>query len=189
MSSRLRRYILHPISLGRLGWDYVLRFIVLASLVVVPLRLAFVHKDLQQRWLASVAYADVVLDIFCVLDVLLNFSFGFVTVNPETARREVISDWRRIAIRYLRRSCALEVLAIGIPFEVSTERSLETQLLSLFKLLRVQRWFRVLARERHRAHEVGKMPRPVVVEKLTNIMKLLIVFIAWSHLTCCICAR
>ena len=93
------------------------------------------------------------------------------------------------AVRYLRKSCALEVLSIGIPFEVLAQRSFHTQLLSLFKLLRVQRWFRVRARERHRAHEVGRMPRGVVVEKLSNIALLLIVFLAWSHLTCCICAH
>lgn len=166
----------------------MLRFLVLATLVVVPLRLAFVHSDQQQSWgLATILYADVALDVLCVLDVLSNFSFGFVTVNVETARREVVSDWRRIAIRYLRKTCALEVLSIGIPFESTAQRSFETQLLSLFKLLRVQRWLRVRARERHRAHEVGRMPRHVVVEKLSNIVALLILFLAWSHLTCCIC--
>ena len=39
----------------------------------------------------------------------------------------------------------LEVLSIGIPFQSSAVRSFETQLLSLLKLLRVQRWFRVRA--------------------------------------------
>lgn len=191
-TSCLHRYILHPISNGRLVWDYALRFLVLATLVVVPLRLAFVHttEQLQRSWgLSIILYADVALDALCVLDVLSNFSFGFVTVNPETARREVVSDGRRIAIRYLRKTCALEVLSIGIPFEAAPQRSFETQLLSLFKLLRAQRWLRVRARERHRAHEVGRMPRHVVVEKLSNIFKLLIFFLAWAHLTCCICTR
>ena len=183
-----RRFILHPISTGRIAWDYALRCLVLATLVIVPLRLAFVHENSPQRWRLIILYIDVALDAVCVLDVLSNFSFGFIRVNPETARREVVSDWRTIACRYLRKSCALEVLSIGIPFELGAQRPFHTQLLSLFKLLRVQRWFRVRARERHRAHEVGRMPRHVVVEKLSNIALLLIVFLAWSHLTCCICA-
>jgi hypothetical protein len=186
--SRARRYIMHPISTSRVFWDYALRFLVLATLVVVPLRLAFVHTTNQaQTSLAILLYADVALDALCVLDVLSNFSFGYVTVNPVTARREVVNDLRRIAIRYLRHTCVLEVLSIGIPFEIAARRSFETQLLSLFKLLRVQRWLRVRARERHRAHEVGRMPRPIVVEKLTNIVMLMVVFLAWAHLTSCIC--
>ena len=95
----------------------------------------------------------------------------------------------RSAIRYLRHSCALEVLSIGIPFESSSQRSFEAQLLSLLKLLRVQRWLRVRARERHRAHEAGRMPRQVVVQKLSNIIKLLIAFLGWAHAVGCICAR
>ena len=186
-SALWRRYILHPTSAGRFLWDYALRFLVFASLVVVPLRLAFVHTEEPESWLAVILYADVALDLLCVIDVALNFSFGYITVNAETARREVVSDGRRIAKRYLRHSCVLEMLSIGIPFQASGQRTIEMQLLSLFKILRVQRWFRVRARERHRAHEVGRMPRPVVVEKLSNIIKLLIFFLAWAHLTGCFC--
>ena len=188
---RVRRYILHPISTGRLVWDYGLRFLVLATLVVVPLRLAFVYKESQGDGNTSplsflIVYADVALDALCTLDVASNFSFGFVTMNPETARREVVSDPRKIAQRYLRHSCVLEVLSIGFPFQADAKRPLHMQLVSLLKLLRVQRWFRVRARERHRAHEAGRMPRNVVVEKLSNILKLLIVFLAWAHLTGCL---
>ena len=188
----VRRYILHPISTGRLVWDYGLRFLVLATLVVVPLRLAFVYKESQGDGSSTsplsflIIYADVALDALCTLDVASNFSFGFVTMNPETARREVVSDPRKIAQRYLRHSCVLEVLSIGFPFQADAKRPLHMQLVSLLKLLRVQRWFRVRARERHRAHEAGRMPRNVVVEKLSNILKLLIVFLAWAHLTGCL---
>ena len=64
---RVRRYILHPISTGRLVWDYGLRFLVLATLVVVPLRLAFVYKESQGDGSTSplsflIIYADVALD-------------------------------------------------------------------------------------------------------------------------------
>ena len=92
-----RRYILHPVSSGRVMWDYALRLLVLGTLVVVPLRLAFLYEDPPRTHsLAAILYADTALDVLCVLDFMSNFSFGFVTVNPNTARREVVSDWRRM---------------------------------------------------------------------------------------------
>jgi len=107
-------------------------------------------------------------------------------MNAATAKREVVSDWRRIRLRYLRRSCVVEVLSIGIPFQVNGYRPLWIQWLSLLKLLRVQRLNRVRARERHRAHEAGKMPRNIVVEKTSDIGKLLLAFIMWAHLCGCL---
>ena len=155
-------YILHPISAGRVLWDYALRFLVLGTLLVVPLRLAFVYSESGSgsagrqttQTLLPLIVADVCLDALCVADVLSNFLFGFITVNAASAKREVVTDWRRIALRYLRHSCALEVLSIGIPFQLSPGRT-ELQACSMLKLLRVQRLIRVRARERHRAHEAG----------------------------------
>lgn len=72
--------------------------------------------------------------------------------------------------------------------QVHGRRPLWTQWLSLLKLLRVQRLNRVRARERHRAHEAGKMPRNIVVEKTSDIGKLLLAFIMWAHLCGCLCA-
>jgi hypothetical protein len=139
--------------------------------------------------ITCIRYGDVALDALCVLDVISNFSFGFVTVNAASSKREVVSDCRRIAVRYLKHSCALEVISIGIPFQAAASRPLWVQWLSLLKLLRVQRLVRVRARERHRAHEAGRMPQNVVVAKMSDISKLLLAFITWAHLCGCICAH
>mgnify|MGYP004053795939 CR=1 FL=1 len=76
---------MHPISTSRVFWDYALRFLVLATLVVVPLRLAFVHTTNQaQTSLAILLYADVALDALCVLDGLNVRRGGFLGLVTHT---------------------------------------------------------------------------------------------------------
>ena len=60
------------------------------------------------------------------------------------------------------------------------------QWLSVLKLLRVQRLVRVNARTRHRTHEAGRLPRHVVVQKIIDIVRLLLAFVMWSHLCGCL---
>ena len=64
-------------------------------------------------------HADVLLDAMCVADVISNFFIGFIAINSFTSKAELISEWPIIARRYLRRWCVVEVLSIGIPFQVS----------------------------------------------------------------------
>ena len=184
--------ILHPISQARVLWDYALRFLALSTCFIVPLRLAFVYNDASDTsplfggTQTVLIAADVFLDVLCFADVASNFLFGYVTANVMNGKRELVCDWRQIAIRYLRRSCALEVASIGIPLQCRASHARWVQWASLIKLMRLQRLIRVRARERHRAHEAGKMPQNVVVEKVKGISHLLVAFFLWSHFCGCL---
>ena len=42
------------------------------------------------------------------------------------------------------------------------------------------------ARDRNRAHEAGRLPRHIVLQKIIDILKLLLAFLLWSHLCACL---
>ena len=97
--------------------------LVLTSVLIVPLRLAFIFdpdtaESLGSRLLVTL---DTTLDVLCLVDIVSNFFFGFVTVNTANAKQELVSSWRRICVRYLRRWFTIELLSLGIPpFQVQT---------------------------------------------------------------------
>ena len=118
-----RWYVLHPISSARIAWDYTLVAIVLATVFIVPFRLAFIHESQEGevtdgangvggRTLIGI---DVALDVLCWIDLASNFFFGFVTINTASAKQELVSDCRRIALRYCRRWFIIELLSVGFP--------------------------------------------------------------------------
>ena len=178
-------FIMHPLSAWRVYWDHALVAMALATVLVVPIRLAFVF-DAERSALPGLIYTDVVLDACCVLDVASNFFFAFIVHNMTTKKPELVADWRLIARRYARRRFLVELLSVGIPFSVAAARPLLHQWLSLIKLLRVQRLLRVRARDRNRAHDAGRMPRPIVISKMINISRLLAGFYLWSHVCACV---
>ena len=189
------RGVFSPMSKQRQLWDYVSMAMVIATMLVVPLRLAFAFAtvaddesggDHDRLALHPTIVADLLLDALCIIDVGTNFCFGYVQFNRTTAKAEIILDRRLIAARYLRRWCAVELLSIGVPFHTATERTLPLQWLSLVKLLRVERVVRVRARARNRALNAGRMPRSVVVVKVINIAKLIFSFAIWAHVCGCV---
>ena len=189
------RGVFSPMSKQRQLWDYVSMAMVIATMLVVPLRLAFAFAtvaddesggDHDRLALHPTIVADLLLDALCIIDVGTNFCFGYVQFNRTTAKAEIILDRRLIAARYLRRWCAVELLSIGVPFHTATERTLPLQWLSLVKLLRVERVIRVRARARNRALNAGRMPRSVVVVKVINIAKLIFSFAIWAHVCGCV---
>ena len=52
----------------------------------------------------------------------LHFFFGFVTINTASAKQELVTEWRRIALRYCRRWFVVELLSVGFPpFQAATD--------------------------------------------------------------------
>ncbi len=175
-------YVLHPMSPLRIVWDHLLIVLVVASVLAVPLQLAFCDEPTTANLTVIIA----VLDLLLVLDLCSNFLFGFVVFNRATATVELVTKPDLIAKRYLRNWFAIELLSIG-PISLLSDRPLWMQWLSLLKVLRLQRLLRVQARERQRANEAGRMQRRgMVATKMFGIVKLLALFLLYSHVCGCV---
>jgi len=209
-------YVLHPMSRYRVVWDYLLVALVLASALAVPLQLAFCDEtsaalatpgtSLHQcphppprpelssittlttlTALLSPLAAVAIIDVLFVLDLCSNFLFGYVVFNRATATVEIVSRPDLIVKRYLRNWFPLELLSLGPIATLAHGGPLWVQWLVLLKMLRLQRLLRVQARERQRANESNSAPRrSMVAEKMYGIVKLLALFLVYSHICGCV---
>ena len=198
----------------RVVWDYLLVALVLASALAVPLQLAFcdetsaalatpgtsLHQCPPPRpelssittlttliTLLSPLAAVAIIDVLFVLDLCSNFLFGYVVFNRATATVEIVSRPDLIVKRYLRNWFPLELLSLGPIATLAHGGPLWVQWLVLLKMLRLQRLLRVQARERQRANESNSAPRrSMVAEKMYGIVKLLALFLVYSHICGCV---
>ena len=205
-------YVLHPMARYRVVWDYLLVALVLSSTLAVPLQLAFCDKasaalatpgtSLHQRphsprldlsptttptLLLPPLPAVAIIDVLFVVDLCSNFLFGYVVFNRATATVEIISRPELIAKRYLRNWFALELLSLGPIATYMHGNPIWVHWLELLKILRLQRLLRVQARERQRANHSNSAPRrSMVAEKIAGIVKLLALFLVYSHICGCV---
>ena len=205
-------YVLHPMTRYRAAWDYLLVALVLSSTLAVPLQLAFC--DTASAALATpgtslhqapplpsprlVSHynphtsschlpAVAIVDVLFVVDLCSNFLFGYVVFNRATATVEIICRPDLIAKRYLRNWFALELLSLGPIATYSHSNPIWVHWLELLKILRLQRLLRVQARERQRANHSNSAPRrSMVAEKIAGIVKLLALFLVYSHICGCV---
>lgn len=175
-------YVLHPMARYRVVWDYLLVALVLSSTLAVPLQLAFCDKAS-----ATLATPVAIIDALFVVDLCSNFLFGYVVFNRATATVEIISRPDLIAKRYLRNWFALELLSLGPIATYTHGNPIWVHWLELLKILRLQRLLRVQARERQRANHSNSAPRrSMVAEKIAGIVKLLALFLVYSHICGCV---
>ena len=128
-----------------------------------------------------------IIDVLFVVDLCSNFLFGYVVFNRATATVEIISRPDLIAKRYLRNWFALELLSLGPIATYSHSNPIWVHWLELLKILRLQRLLRVQARERQRANHSNSAPRrSMVAEKIAGIVKLLALFLVYSHICGCV---
>jgi len=128
-----------------------------------------------------------IIDVLFVLDLCSNFLFGYVVFNRATATVEIVSRPDLIVKRYLRNWFPLELLSLGPIATLAHGGPLWVQWLELLKILRLQRLLRVQARERQRANESNSAPRrSMVADKMYGILKLLALFLVYSHICGCV---
>lgn len=174
-----------PDSKPRQYWDAGLLLCLLYVGVVVPFSEAF---DASAAPLSGRFWFEALIDLFFVIDVLINFRTGFM----EHTTAEVVIDLRKIAIRYMRTWFIIDVVScapIGYIQLIYKEDDMETNNgdLKVMKVLRFLRFGKML-----RLARIGRL-----LERLedTNISDALmglktagvvIIMLWFSHLLCCV---
>lgn len=105
---KLPRSILLPTSTIRQCWDFLVASFVIYNAWKVPFVLCFPAVGYES---GSWYYFDFFLDIFFMLDIVVNFRTAFIK-NGNT----LVVDWKEIAIHYLRGWLFIDVVA-SVPFE------------------------------------------------------------------------
>lgn len=139
-------------------WDWVILLLVIYTAIFTPYVAAFLLD--QQRPEARrnrkygddpIVVIDLIVDIFFMIDILINFRTTYVNSNDE-----VVSHPGKIAVHYLRGWFIIDVVA-AIPFDLllfGSETDETTTLIGLLKTARLLRLVRV-ARKIDRYSEYG----------------------------------
>ena len=102
-------------------WDWVILAFVIYTTIEIPFDVAFVRPRQDTvstarfgslMALSPIAIANLIVDLFFIIDIPINFRSATVDKNTE----EVISDPKKIAIVYLKSWFAVDFIA-AIPFE------------------------------------------------------------------------
>lgn len=133
------RFIIHPNSKYRRGWDMFTVIFVLYLVYIIPFDLAFDWWDMT----AGVYYFGYMLDIWFAVDIIFNFRTGF------THDGHVVLQPSKIVRHYLAFWFWIDLLA-SIPFEIflsgvdSKSQRKAIKMTKYFKIPRLMRMGRVL---------------------------------------------
>ena len=110
---------IHPGSLGRQVWDVIILTLVVYTAIVIPYQYAFNQRLTLSWWIVGIA-----VDLFFVVDVVVNFLTAFTqgrqyvlcrnAASNEIAnfgRDSMVTDFRSIAWHYLGHWFAVDVVA------------------------------------------------------------------------------
>jgi len=87
------KWIFMPDSPFRLFWDFVIVLMLMYTVIIMPVRVAFPESDDNIHGLAL----DICVDILFISDTILNFFFAY-----ERRNGEVITNHKLIAKKYLK---------------------------------------------------------------------------------------
>lgn len=102
-------------------WDWIILAFVIYTTIEIPFDVAFVRPTQNVKStarfgalaaLSPIAFVNLIVDLFFIIDIPLNFRSASVDKNTE----EVISDPREIAVLYLKSWFVVDFVA-AIPFE------------------------------------------------------------------------
>ncbi|XP_075245322.1 potassium/sodium hyperpolarization-activated cyclic nucleotide-gated channel 3-like isoform X2 [Convolutriloba macropyga] len=150
-------WIIHPYSVFRFTWDFIMLLLLIINLVILPVGIAFFEENytLAGTWM----FFNCVNDSIFVMDILFNFRTG---IAPNQTAVQVILDPSQIKRMYLKSWFAVDFVS-SIPLDyiclvftngeratgtniLNASRTLKmlrlTKLLSLMRLLRVSRLMR-----------------------------------------------
>ena len=169
-------WTLHPHSVFRLYWDYLIVALMGFTSIVLPLDFAGFRFVLGDGWL----WAAQAVNVLFLTDIALNFYTGYVdmenrvlVMDPELTRRHYLRTWFSVD------------LVSTIPFDLiwMLMNNSSNQLRWLFKCLRLLRMCRLL--------RLGRITARLQIKSgLTTAMKTAIKFILFiflvSHWYCCL---
>lgn len=135
---------LDPDSGKRYIWDFFLVFLLLYVAVAIPIRLAF---DQTVALGSAEFYIDMLVDIFFLIDIVLNFRTAIISYN-EAGQRTRNNDRCDIAKHYLKGWFVIDIVAV-LPYsyvellaDKGNDKNGSTQ--ALFKALRLVRLAKLL---------------------------------------------
>ncbi|KAL3094442.1 hypothetical protein niasHT_025918 [Heterodera trifolii] len=159
--SRLNHCTIIHYSPFKACWDWLILLLVLYTAIFTPYAAAFLLREGQNHWQnhqqrrvrfsEPLEIIDLIVDIFFIIDIIINFRTTFVNENDE-----VVSDPGKIAIHYFKGWFLIDMIA-AVPFDlllVETDSDETTTLIGLLKTARLLRLVRV-ARKLDRYSEYG----------------------------------
>ena len=74
---KVSRWVIHPFSPFRWHWDLLMVILIVYTVIAIPVAVAFYPNQMDPVWFGFSVWVDVMF----VLDVVLNFRTGVVTVS------------------------------------------------------------------------------------------------------------
>ncbi|XP_075259017.1 potassium/sodium hyperpolarization-activated cyclic nucleotide-gated channel 3-like isoform X2 [Convolutriloba macropyga] len=163
-------WIIHPFSVFRIMWDFMMLLLLISNLVMLPIAIAFFDdRYTNDTWFTF----NLINDFVFISDLVLNFRTGIPTNNCTT---QIILRPRAILTKYLKSWFATDLIS-SLPFDMilklydksgnrsatyaSASRTLKilrlAKLLTLLKLLRVTRLLRYASQWEEVTFEVSEI--------------------------------
>ncbi|XP_072179519.1 potassium/sodium hyperpolarization-activated cyclic nucleotide-gated channel 4-like isoform X1 [Diadema setosum] len=174
-------FVIHPFSNFRWYWDLFMVFLLLVTLILLPVNVAFFSDEITRYWVII----NCVSDSLFMVDITLNFFTGIVLNAEDT----VILDRQKIVFRYLRGWFFLDFIS-SFPFDyiylflegstVASQTALAfrilrlTKVLSLLRLLRLSRLLRYI----HRLEELLNVESAVI--RIVHLVLVMLLLMHWN---------
>lgn len=194
----VNRFIIHPFSRFRAVWDSLMVIVLISTLVVLPIQLAFYSDDMYDKeWMSM----NLLMDTIFMLDIIINFRTAYI--NPFTEEVELsnkcivkhyLSGW--FILDFLS-SFPLDYIVMGPSgADVSAENLImarTVKILRMARLLSLLRIFRFVRLMRY----VQKLEEIIVSSRtdsrsiqfegrMITFLNLLFVIAVFSHWNGCI---
>eukprot|EP00056_Hartaetosiga_gracilis_P017603 m.7812 g.7812 ORF g.7812 m.7812 type:complete len:890 (+) comp5917_c0_seq2:238-2907(+) len=185
----LSYFVIHPYSTFRWYWDLLMVFMLIFTVVSVPVAIAFFYEGTGKAYFVC----SCIIDSLFLVDIFINFRTGIVSPH---ALHVIILDKKAITRHYLRGWFFVDLISslpldyiitacYGVSYDspsyLKASRALKfirvTKLLTLLRLLRVTRVFRMF----RRWEEVLNVNTAWV-----RMFKLVVLMLLMSHWSGCI---
>ena len=169
--------IIHPESRARARWNLCMIVMLCITCFLVPL--SFSHPSLFDDK-AGWDSLNVVIDVFFIVDVFVNFNTGFYHDS------QVVMQYWPIAMHYLRTWAAIDIVS-SVPFDsifliAGTD---DHQILKMNKVLRVPRLIKTLRAIRTSKAANQLLQRLSVPNGFARLMELvLVLLLGWHYIGC-----
>lgn len=128
--------MLDPNGYPRVTWDMLTIVMLLYLAIVLPYRIGF-DEDAPEG--SGAYYFETSIDIFFALDIIVNFRTGVISDES----REIVMDWKVVAIAYVKSWFVLDLLST-FPFGRIFSGAANTRMIKLIKFSRLAKVLRVL---------------------------------------------
>ena len=152
--------VIHPLSSFRKWWDLTILALVLWTMIVLPVRLAFFWSQGAANTLGrsqELAWTviDIIIDFFFIADIVANFNTGYL----QSLEQVLVVDRKRIAVNYLKGWFFSDLIS-SVPLDLillSSSANSRGQVQRLPKVLRIIRLSKLLRRARRQPRRSSVM--------------------------------